>query len=107
MLAKVWKKVLFAICIIACIYNVMSKIVNRHSLEENLKKANDGNVVFDLSSKEKNGNTTSIQTTNDVYINEVTENSSTQNEIVVETNEVENNSQQTRTTNFFNFDFLH
>lgn len=51
MLAKMWKKVLLAICIIACIYNVMSKLVNRGSLEANLHRANDGNTVFDFSSK--------------------------------------------------------
>ena len=37
MLAKIWKKVLFAICIIACIYNVMNKLVSRTSLELQLK----------------------------------------------------------------------
>ena len=47
MLAKMWKKVLLAICIIACIFNLMSKLVNRHSLESNLKRANDGNTVLD------------------------------------------------------------
>lgn len=36
MLAKIWKKVLFAICIIACIYNVMNKLVSRTSLEVQL-----------------------------------------------------------------------
>lgn len=51
MLAKLWKKVLLAICIIACIFNIMSKLVNRTSLEANLKSANDGNVVFDFNSK--------------------------------------------------------
>ena len=47
MLAKMWKKVLLATCIIACIFNLMSKLVNRHSLESNLKRANDGNTVLD------------------------------------------------------------
>lgn len=37
MLAKVWKKALMAICIIACIYNVMNKLVSRQSLETQLK----------------------------------------------------------------------
>ena len=37
MLAKIWKKLLFAICIIACIYNVMNKLVSRTSLEVQLK----------------------------------------------------------------------
>lgn len=53
MLAKIWKKVLLAICIIACIYNIMAKLVNRHSLEENLNSVNDGEVVFDFSKNEK------------------------------------------------------
>jgi hypothetical protein len=52
MLAKLWKKVLLAVCIIACIFNVMSKLVNRNSLEVNLKSANDGNTVFDFTRKE-------------------------------------------------------
>lgn len=53
MLAKMWKKVLLAVCIIACLYNIMSKIVNRHSLEVNLESVNDGSVVFDFSKEEK------------------------------------------------------
>ena len=53
MLAKLWKKVLLAICIIACIFNIMSKLVNRHSLKENLESANDGEIVFSIFQKEK------------------------------------------------------
>lgn len=53
MLAKMWKKVLLAVCIVACIFNIMSKLVNRTSLEENLKSANDGNVVFDIFTKKE------------------------------------------------------
>lgn len=53
MLAKLWKKVLLAVCIVACIFNIMTKLVNRNSLEVNLKSANDGNTVFDFTSKEK------------------------------------------------------
>lgn len=52
MLAKMWKKVLLAVCIIACIFNLMSKLVNRHSLESNLKSANDGNTVLDAIKNE-------------------------------------------------------
>ena len=52
MLAKLWKKILLAICIIACIFNIMSKLVNRHSLKENLESVNDGVTVFDLFKKE-------------------------------------------------------
>ena len=52
MLAKLWKKVLLAVCIIACIFNIMSKLVNRHSLKENLESANDGVTVFDIFKKD-------------------------------------------------------
>lgn len=52
MLAKLWKKILLAVCIIACIFNIMSKLVNRHSLKENLESANDGVTVFDFFKKD-------------------------------------------------------
>ena len=48
MLPRIWKKVLLAICIIACLFNIVSKLVNRSSLEENLKSVNDGNVIWDV-----------------------------------------------------------
>ncbi len=58
MLAKLWKKVLLAICIVACLYNVMSKIVNRNSLETNLKSVSDGNTIWDsVNSKNEISNT--------------------------------------------------
>ena len=52
MLAKLWKKVLLGICIIACLFNITSKLVNRHSLKENLQSVNDGKTIFDLSGKD-------------------------------------------------------
>ena len=36
MLAKVWKKVCLAILIIACLFNVVSKLVNKVSLNKEL-----------------------------------------------------------------------
>lgn len=48
MLAKIWKKVLLAICIIACIYNIMSKLVSRTSLELNLKSVENGESIFSV-----------------------------------------------------------
>ena len=58
MLAKIWKKVLFAICIIACLFNVVSKIVSRNSLEINLKSVNDGNTIWDsVKTKNETSNT--------------------------------------------------
>lgn len=59
MLAKMWKKVLLAVCIIACLFNIMTKIVNRHSLEVNLESVNDGSVVFDFSKDEEKTTTNS------------------------------------------------
>ena len=53
MLAKLWKKFLLAVCVIACIFNIMSKLVNRHSLRENLESVNDGITVFDIFKKDE------------------------------------------------------
>ena len=36
MLAKIWKKVLLAILIIACLFNIVSKLVNKVSLNKEL-----------------------------------------------------------------------
>jgi len=36
MLAKIWKKLLMAILIIACLYNITAKLVNKLSLEDQL-----------------------------------------------------------------------
>ena len=99
MLAKLWKKVLLAVCIIACLFNIMSKIVNRHSLEVNLESVNDGSVVFDFS-KEKEQATSSdiiegvvnqqpVQNTNTVDSSATTEsvvNTATENTTVVDSN---------------------
>ena len=53
MLAKLWKKVLIAVCIIACIFNIMSKLVNPHPFKENFESANDGETVFSIFQKEE------------------------------------------------------
>lgn len=37
MLAKVWKKALLAVCILACVINVMYKLISRTSLDVQLK----------------------------------------------------------------------
>ena len=49
MLAKLWKKVLLAVCLVACLFNITYKLVNRHSLKENLQSVNNGETIFDLS----------------------------------------------------------
>lgn len=48
MLAKLWKKVLLAACIIACIFNIMSKLVSRTSLELNLKSVENGESILSI-----------------------------------------------------------
>lgn len=48
MLAKIWKKLLLAVCIVACLFNVTNKIVHRESLELNLKNATQGSSIFSI-----------------------------------------------------------
>ena len=56
MLAKIWKKVCIAILIFACLFNVVSKLVNRLSFNKEIvssaqymydeyKRQNEGNVI--------------------------------------------------------------
>jgi len=42
MLAKVWKKILMAVLVIACLFNIMTKIVNKVPLESQLDSVKDG-----------------------------------------------------------------
>ena len=37
MLAKIWKKVLFFILIVACLFNIVIKLVNKTSMEKELE----------------------------------------------------------------------
>lgn len=94
MLAKLWKKVLLAICIIACIFNIMSKLVNRHSLKENLESVNDGKTIFSIFPKEEVIETESKPIIEGVMNSEqddgVLEENSNSIIVVEKTNEVEN-----------------
>ena len=45
MLAKVWKKLLLAICIIAILFNVMYKLVHRVDITEEMRAVMGGNVI--------------------------------------------------------------
>lgn len=96
MLAKLWKKVLLAVCIIACIFNIMSKLVNRHSLKENLESANDGETVFSIFQKDEVVESEPI--IDGVMNPEPTTNEEVNNTSVVSnygTNEIENNVVET------------
>ena len=76
MLAKVWKKLLLAICIIACIYNVMNKLVSRTSLEIQLKSVqNQPSLIEVWTSK-----TSEVE---EVNANEVKAQSKKNNETIV------------------------
>lgn len=48
MLAKVWKKGLLAVCIIACLFNVMHKLISRTSLEVQLKSVENQASLLDI-----------------------------------------------------------
>ena len=39
MVAKLWKKVLFVILIIACLFNIVNKLVHKASLEQELQSS--------------------------------------------------------------------
>lgn len=39
MIAKIWKKALFLILIIACLFNVVNKLVHKASLEQELQSS--------------------------------------------------------------------
>ena len=69
MLAKVWKKVLLAVCILACLFNVVYKLVSRTSLEVQLKSVQNQSSLIDLF---KQNHTKGMTTQNEqVSTNEV------------------------------------
>lgn len=94
MLAKLWKKVLLAVCIIACIFNIMSKLVNRHSLKENLESANDGITIFSVFQKEEVVESESQPIIDGVMNPEPAEQNETNTSVVstYQTNETENSA---------------
>lgn len=56
MLAKVWKKALLVVCIVACMYNIMHKLISRTSLEAQLKSVENQNSIIDMLEDSKNTN---------------------------------------------------
>lgn len=52
MLAKIWRKVLFIILIIACLFNVITKLVKNLSIEDELLSS--AQYVQDQQDAEKN-----------------------------------------------------
>lgn len=82
MLAKIWKKLLLAICIIACLFNITYKLVNRISLEKVISTQQEGVNVRELL----NITDTPKVVTDKVstYINTVEDNTVTDNAVVDE-----------------------
>lgn len=50
MLAKVWKKFLLVICVIACLFNITYKIVNKTSLKVELQSIVGGESLSSIFS---------------------------------------------------------
>jgi hypothetical protein len=44
-LAKIWKKMLLVICIIAILFNITYKFVTRENLKEQMKSVLHGNII--------------------------------------------------------------
>ena len=57
MLAKIWKKLLLAICIIAILFNVTAKLVNRISLEKAISSSPEGVNVREILNVTEEENT--------------------------------------------------
>ena len=51
-MAKIWKKLLLVILIVACLFNVVSKIVKRYSLKEKMQSS-----IQYMEEHQKNENT--------------------------------------------------
>lgn len=66
MLAKIWKKLLLAICIIAILFNITAKLVNRISLEKAISSAPEGVNIREVLNITEDERTTSSTTTDNV-----------------------------------------
>lgn len=64
MLAKLWKNILLAICIIAILFNITSKLVRRYSLDEQLNSVVGGESLSEILKDEKNKEKNTSKTTN-------------------------------------------
>lgn len=56
MIAKIWKKLLLAVCIIAILFNITAKLVNRTSLEKAISSSPEGvdiKKIFNVTEPQK------------------------------------------------------
>ena len=70
MLSKIWKKVLLFVLIVACLFNIMMKIIQRESLREELESTlnyfnNNKNSII-ANSANNSDNTNSLYNTNEI-----------------------------------------
>lgn len=92
MLSKIWKNLLLAICIIAILFNITSKLVNRISLEKTISSVPEGIDVKELLNIVEEENITE-QSTTSTY-NVLTEENTVSTYNVVEENTVVENTVQ-------------
>jgi hypothetical protein len=62
MLAKSWKKIALAICIIAILFNITSKLVHRTSVKEELTTVLGGDAIVFLPDEEDETNEVNTET---------------------------------------------
>ena len=82
MLAKIWKKLLLVVCIIACLFNITYKIVNKTSLKSELQSIVGGeglSTIFKNMGNELEKNSNSLTTTIKDNLNAPKENKNNEN----------------------------
>lgn len=67
MLAKIWKKVALAICIVAILFNITNKLVKKTNLKDELQSVMGGNAI---SFSEESSNSVANKTSNNASSNE-------------------------------------
>lgn len=94
MLAKYWKKIGLVIIIIACVFNVLIKLINKLSLDKEMLSS--AQYVYDKNKEQNEQNQTNEQTENIDNQNERTNESNQRNRNVVNNNRQEVNSSNRR-----------
>lgn len=54
MIGKIWKKILFFILIIACLFNIINKLVHKASLDQELQSS--ASYILEQQMQEKSNN---------------------------------------------------
>ena len=75
MLAKMWKKILLFVCIMAILFNITSKLVYKTNLATQLKSVIGGSSLSEFFNKEEDTTINREETTkkeNSIQVNKVT-----------------------------------